>query len=83
MRGAGKNWRRDGLLPTRTAAPPAEKCPGCGGTFIDNGIRCCVAHAPGTCCHYGETPTDASGSAIELPGKAWIAGRWENVVTKP
>ena len=40
--------------------PPARenspiRCPVCGGLFIDNGIRCAVMHAPGTCCHYGDT----------------------------
>jgi hydrogenase maturation factor len=36
-------------------------CPVCGGTFRKGNISCCVAHAPGTCCHYGDTPA--------LPGK--------------
>ena len=31
-------------------------CPGCGGHFKDGGVRCAVLHAPGTCCHYGDTP---------------------------
>ena len=33
------------------------KCPGCGGWFYRGNMNCAVNHAPGTCCHYGETPT--------------------------
>lgn len=29
-------------------------CQGCGGRFQRGLISCCVAHPPGTCCHYGE-----------------------------
>jgi hypothetical protein len=29
-------------------------CPVCKGKFIAGNISCCVAHAPGTCCHYGD-----------------------------
>ena len=38
-----------------------QKCPGCGGWFIYNehGMSCLVLHAPGTCCHYGETQVSA------------------------
>ena len=29
-------------------------CEGCGGRFRRSNVSCLVAHAPGTCCHYGE-----------------------------
>lgn len=34
----------------------AYKCEGCGRWFIKGNVSCCVMHAPGTCCHYGDTP---------------------------
>ena len=47
-------------FPEVSEAAP-YRCQGCGGWFRYNesGIACCVAHAPGTCCHVGETPVDA------------------------
>lgn len=47
-----------------TYFPPARqntptKCPGCGGWFVEQDgprLSCCVYHAPGTCCHFGEVP---------------------------
>lgn len=30
-------------------------CRGCSNTYIKGSISCCVMHAPGTCCHYGDT----------------------------
>lgn len=35
----------------------AYKCQGCGQWYIRGNLSCCVAHTPGTCCHYGETPS--------------------------
>lgn len=32
------------------------KCPKCEQWFIQGHERCLVLHAPGTCCHYGDTP---------------------------
>jgi len=32
------------------------RCQGCGKQYIQGNVSCCVAHPPGTCCHYGETP---------------------------
>jgi hypothetical protein len=43
-------------------APVPEKCPGCGAWYIrPSGVHvgCCVAHSPGTCCHFGETKVEA------------------------
>lgn len=39
-------------FPTRVEQ--ASKCPGCGRWYLPASASCCVAHAPGTCCHYGE-----------------------------
>jgi hypothetical protein len=39
-----------------TSKESAYRCQGCGQWFIPSGVSCCVAHAPGTCCHMGETP---------------------------
>lgn len=40
------------------------KCPICGLIFRrqtgDVIVRCAVNHAPGTCCHYGETQINES-----------------------
>ena len=33
---------------------PAYRCQGCGGWFYPGNMQCCVAHAPGTCCHHYE-----------------------------
>lgn len=32
----------------------AYQCPGCHGWFLPSNTSCCVAHAPGTCCHHFE-----------------------------
>lgn len=43
----------------------AYYCPRCKAWFLRGNVSCCVAHAPGTCCHYGETqvaaPTKVGG----------------------
>lgn len=41
----------------------AYRCAGCGGSFVRGNVSCCVAHAPGTCCHYGEKPVAAANPA--------------------
>ena len=48
----------------------AYRCPNCGGWFIPGNISCCVAHAPGTCCHEYETPTIARPSKVGAEGRA-------------
>ncbi len=30
-------------------------CQGCRRWFLESNMKCCVAHAPGTCCHKYET----------------------------
>lgn len=39
--------------------PKPEKCPGCGKWYVPTpgmeNVSCCVAHGPGSCCHYSET----------------------------
>lgn len=41
------------------------QCRGCRKWFLPVGVSCCMAHPPGTCCHYGETevpdPREVSG----------------------
>jgi hypothetical protein len=39
------------------------KCRGCGDWFTPGNVSCCVAHAPGTCCHYGETRIEEEPNA--------------------
>ena len=41
-------------FPERREIPPYH-CQGCGGWFRQGTKVCCVAHAPGTCCHEYET----------------------------
>lgn len=65
------------FAPERPRRP--YHCQGCGGWFIFTGYSCAVAHQPGTCCHYGETPTDEHGTEITRPGYRWQFGRWEPV----
>lgn len=38
----------------RVEEQPAYRCQGCGGWYRRGELVCCVAHAPGTCCHHGE-----------------------------
>lgn len=49
--------------PLGTGEP--EKCPGCDKWFVPTpgmeGVSCCVAHGPGTCCHFSETEVPRSG----------------------
>ena len=33
---------------------PIVTCPICKKTFRLGNVNCCVLHAPGTCCHYGD-----------------------------
>jgi hypothetical protein len=42
-------------MPVFNEQPPwdLEWCPLCR-------FSCCVAHAPGTCCHYGQTQLDVT-----------------------
>lgn len=47
--------------PLGTGLP--EKCPGCHKWYVPTpgmeNVSCCVAHGPGTCCHYSETEIPA------------------------
>lgn len=57
--------------PEKPQAP--EKCPGCGKWYVTDGssrsrVSCCVVHAPGTCCHYGEIEVTAEGVPVHPPG---------------
>ncbi len=54
-------------FPPQTA-PTQYFCPRCNAWFYPGILACCVLHAPGTCCHYGETPAPPpqSGRAIDL-----------------
>lgn len=44
-------------LEQKVTKPRGEKCQICGKTYTggNSNISCLVLHAPGTCCHYGET----------------------------
>jgi len=42
-----------------TGPERAYKCQGCGGWFYEATVNCCVAHTPGTCCHFSEVPAPA------------------------
>lgn len=44
-------------FPKKQKQETAYKCAGCGQWYLRGNVSCCVLHAPGTCCHYGETPT--------------------------
>ena len=35
--------------------PVVYRCPVCHGWFRAGNVSCAVAHAPGTCCHLGDT----------------------------
>ena len=35
----------------------AYQCEGCKGWFYPSNMSCCVAHAPGSCCHQYEQST--------------------------
>ena len=43
--------------------PVPEKCPGCGDWYVPTpgmeNVSCCVAHGPGSCCHFSETKVEA------------------------
>lgn len=41
------------------------KCPLCHKWFIPGNVRCLVAHATGTCCHYGDTETSEPRPKVE------------------
>lgn len=50
-------------FPPRSNAPAKpKKCPGCGDWYVPTpgmeNTSCCVAHGPGSCCHYSETKVD-------------------------
>ena len=38
------------------------KCDICGGYFLRGNVSCCVIHAPGECCHYGDQPINPTPS---------------------
>jgi hypothetical protein len=67
-------------FPTRQES--AYRCEGCGDWFIPSNVSCCVAHAPGTCCHVTETrvvgmgglrPRDFDFNAKSEPGVYAVA----------
>lgn len=46
-------------FPKEVEVPP-YKCQGCGGGWFKPGWQSClVLHAPGTCCHTYEVPSEA------------------------
>lgn len=47
-------------FPLKTAKGSAYYCPQCKAWYTRSNVSCCVLHAPGSCCHMGET---------KLPGK--------------
>lgn len=46
-------------------------CPGCGKWFVPTpgmeNTSCCVAHGPGSCCHYSETEITAPTPSTQGP----------------
>ena len=55
---------------------PGTLCPQCGKRFVPTpgmqNVSCCVAHPPGSCCHYSETEVgvarvEAPSSVTHLP----------------
>ena len=58
-------------------------CPNCGGRFRPTGLSCCVLHAPGTCCHYGDIDCSTGKNArlndprglggVRGPNERWTA----------
>lgn len=40
---------------TSESERPVYWCPNCKAWYQRGNMNCCVAHAPGTCCHHGET----------------------------
>jgi hypothetical protein len=58
------------LTGERTAR---HRCGICGNLYAYNPryrVSCCVAHPPGTCCHYGET------LVAEEPVESWYPQAW-------
>ena len=58
-------------MPFFPERPPwdIEWCPKCRAWFGYKGggarVSCCVMHAPGDCCHYGQTRLDVTPAKVE------------------
>lgn len=54
-------------------------CRGCGGSFYRSNVSCCVAHPPGTCCHFGEVPAGERRAMADKRHAANVAAIAENI----
>lgn len=52
-------------------SPITYQCAICHGLFVQGSVCCCVAHPPGTCCHYGDTPVIMATPAEKTEGQPW------------